>query len=246
MFVATLCLAAALLASREVSETVERTLPLGHEGAVFVTNVNGSVTISASDGDQVHLQAVKRADDDDGLNSIRIDVDEYPRKVAIKTTILKRGWFPFFRNGGSVDYELRVPRDASVTAKSVNGSIAIQEVAGDLRAETVNGAVNVMAAAGGVKARTVNGSLKVMYSAAESGRGHAFETVNGSVQVWLPSDVTGSFRAKTVNGSIKTDLPLTVSKSKYGRRQSIDEQIGENGSNFEIATINGSIRIREN
>ena len=48
--------------------------------------------------------------------------------------------------GPALDYEVPVPEDAGVKAKTVNGKIEIEGVYGALRAESVNGGIQVVGA----------------------------------------------------------------------------------------------------
>ena len=240
-------IATALVAAGRVTESVERTLTLSDPGTVSIRNVNGSVEVLPSDGDQVFLHAVKTARIRDSLRETTIEIDESPGRIAIKTNLPKRGLFDFGDHGASVSYSIRVPRGAEVRAKTVNGSVKISGIRGRLHAESVNGSVRISEAAGPVTAESVNGSIEVSCpNAAATSLSSSLKTVNGSVQIWLPASVTGHFQAKTVNGSIKTDLPLNVRKSKYGRHQSIDGRLGDGGAEYSFETVNGSIKILAN
>ena len=229
-----------------VSETVERTLALGEGGSFSIENINGPIAIAVGASDEISLRATKTARDADGLKSITVDINEGPGCVAISTRFSKLGVFgSWMGRATSVAYDLQVPRDAAVRAKSVNGTITISDIAGDLQTETVNGAVRISDVAGQVTAKTVNGSLKASYAAVNDSGMNSFKTVNGSVEVRLPPAVSGQFRAKTVNGSLKSDFPLDVRKPKYGPGRSIEDRLGASDATYSFSTVNGSIRILE-
>ncbi len=231
--------------SNKVSETVEHTLMLGEHGTVSVANVNGPIRIDATHGDQVFLRAVKAARNIESLRATTIEIDVSEGRIAVETKLPKRSVFGRNADGVSVSYDLRIPRNASIQAESANGSIAIHDIQGELQAETVNGAIKLSAVTGPVSANTVNGSVVATYSSADDIGKNSLEAVNGSLQVWLPTEVTGKFRAATVNGSIKTDFPLGIRKLKYGRHQSVDDQLGESERTFSLKTVNGSIKIHK-
>ena len=240
-------LQAGCLAQGAVSETLERTLALGEGGSFSIENVNGPIAIAVGDSDEISLRATKTARDADGLRSITVDINEEPGSVAISTNFSKLGLFGrWMGRATSVAYDLRVPRGAAVRAKSVNGTITIADLAGDLQTETVNGAVRISDVAGQVKAKTVNGSLRASYAAVNDSGTNSFKTVNGSVEIRLPPDVSGQFRAKTVNGSVKTEFPLEVRKPKHGPGRSIEDRLGSADATYSFSTVNGSIRILEN
>ena len=223
-----------------VSDDFERSFTLGDGGTVTVTNTNGSVEVNAADGDRVLLRARKTARDAGALEAIAIQIADSPDRIDIKTKIPRKA------KNASVSYELEVPRGAQVQATSVNGSIKINGTQGKTHATSVNGSVKIGEVSGSVTARTVNGSLQVRWDSLEGSAKNSLETVNGSLKVWMPGDVQGAFEANTVNGSIKTDLPLEVRKGKHSRQPSISDRIGENGAQFALATVNGSISILGN
>jgi len=234
-------------AKAAVSEIVDRTLPLGKGGSFSIENINGPITVAVGDSDEIGLRYTKTARDAVGLRSITVDINEEPGSVSISTRFSKLGVFGnWLGRTMSVAFELRVPPDAEVQAKSVNGTITIAEVAGDLQTETVNGAVQIIDVAGRVTATTVNGSLKASYAAVNDTGSNSFQTVNGSLEVRLPPDVSGQFRAKTVNGSLKSDFPLEVRERKYRPGRSIEDRLGSGDATYSFSTVNGSIRILEN
>jgi DUF4097 and DUF4098 domain-containing protein YvlB len=69
-----------------------------------------------------------------------------------------------------------------------------------------------------------------------------FATVNGSITLDLPADMSTDLRADTVNGDITTDFPIAVS----GRidRRSLRGTIGGGGRSLELQTVNGSVKLR--
>lgn len=241
---AVLFLAIAPLAAK-VTENVDRTFKLAEGGELVISNVNGSIDVKASDSNQVTLHAIKSANDADGLQATTIEIDESPGRLEISTKHANSGWFSSDGNG-SISYALTVPRGVDIKANSVNGTVTISQIHGDIEAETVNGAVKINDVAGAVAAKTVNGSLRVAITDAPDSKINSFKTVNGSVQVSLPANVTGKFDADTVNGSIKTDFALEVYKPKPWGKKSINAQLGTGGSSYSFSTVNGSIKITEN
>ena len=224
----------------KVSDDLQRSFILSESGSVSVKNINGSVRVDVADGDHVLLRARTIARDSDDLARIRIGIDESPERIEIETKI------PRGLKGANVSYELRVPRRAHVQTSSVNGSIKINGIQGETRANSVNGSVRIGEASGNVTANTVNGSLEVVWNSLEGSSRNSLKTVNGALKIWMPHDAEGTIEAKTVNGSIKTDFHLEVRKARFGHQRSISDSIGENGPEFALSTVNGSIRILEN
>ena len=233
-----ICLLAAPLALAEVTEEFHKTLPLSPNGEFSVSNVNGRVTVTAWDRDEVEIRAVKSARTQSDLEDTRIDIDASSDSVSVETHLPKR------RNSdASVSYEISAPRSARVEAKTVNGALHVRGSSGDLVAATVNGGVEISGVSGEVQAKTVNGPLSASFASLPESGEHRFSSVNGRVHVALPSSASGSFEAETVNGGIRTDFPLQVRKARFGPSSSMEGTLGSGGGDFEFETVNGSIRI---
>lgn len=224
----------------DVHETFETTVQLDFDGRLSIQNTNGSIRIETWDRDEVHIEARKSASSERSLERIEIDVAGEGERVEVRTRFGRIGWWG---SGGEVEYRLQVPETADVEAVTVNGMVRIESLAGDALAKTVNGAVRVEDCAGAVDAGTVNGNVEVYYADVPGREEHKFATVNGGVDVYLPSDVEGRFIARTINGSIQADFPLTVHGMKVVGPKWIEETIGEGGGAFSFHAVNGSIGI---
>jgi len=225
----------------EVTETVERTVSLAADGRVQVEGINGSIQVRAWDRNEVHVVAHKKASDAEALAEIEVDINSSGDRVSIESE-LPGGW----GKNASVSYEISVPAAAAAEIESVNGSISIQGVTGGIDVEAVNGSVEVEAAAGPVSIETVNGKQTVGFVAVGQDGSGSFESVNGSVTVFLPGSVEGSFQAETVNGKIQTDFPLHVEKAKWGPSSSLEGRLGSGSAEFSFETVNGRVRILTN
>jgi DUF4097 and DUF4098 domain-containing protein YvlB len=71
--------------------------------------------------------------------------------------------------------------------------------------------------------------------------GASFKTVNGEIELSLPSVVDANLHAETLNGSISSDFPITVTGQMSRRR--LDGTIGNGGRELRLSTVNGSIKL---
>ena len=69
-----------------------------------------------------------------------------------------------------------------------------------------------------------------------------FETVNGSVRVDAPANLSADVRMETVNGDLESDFPLTIQGRVSKHR--IEARINGGGSRLTMRTVNGSIELR--
>ena len=246
MFQRSLPLPAALLAAialcgcasihaADVSEEVDRTVALSSGGALTLSNVNGRIDISAWDRDEVRIHAVKRASSQAKLDEIEPRSRERRSRRDLRRAAA--------RGSASVSYEISAPAGAAVRVKTVNGRVRLAGLRGEVAANSVNGAIDAAGLVGPTKIETVNGAVEAIFAAAPAPGSHQLKTVNGSLEVRLPSEPDASFRAHTVNGGIKTDFPLQVRRARFGPMSSLEGSLGSGAAKFDLGTVNGAIRI---
>ncbi|NNG17091.1 MAG: DUF4097 family beta strand repeat protein, partial [Gemmatimonadales bacterium] len=96
---------------------------------------------------------------------------------------------------------------------------------------------------GHTEATTVNGGIRASMGSADWSGTVDFHTVNGNIDLTLPSNLSAEVRAGTVNGDISTDFPLTV-RGRFGPRR-ISGTIGDGGRRLDLETVNGNISLRK-
>ena len=67
-------------------------------------------------------------------------------------------------------------------------------------------------------------------------------TVNGSIELRMPSEFNADVRFSSVNGRLNSDFPLTMSGHFGGRR--VEGRIGNGGRELVVDTVNGSLRLK--
>ena len=224
----------------EVRDEFSQTVALNAAGEFEISNVNGQIEIGTWDRNEVQILATKSARSESDLQDIQIVVTGSGDRVEVDTE-LPKGW----NRSGSVSYRITLPASVTLDADTVNGSVSVNGVNGPMELHSVNGRVEASGAVAAVEANTVNGQLTIRYADRPGSGEHSFETVNGSVRVYLPASVAGRFHAGSVNGSIETDFPLQVTKARFGPSRSLDGELGNGGdTSFSFKTVNGSIDIR--
>jgi len=221
--------------------------------AIEIKGVSGDIRAVAATGDEVVVRAVKHARRSDP-EEVTFDVVEHNGGVTICAVYPspRAGRENECRPGGGgrmetrdndvkVDFTVEVPRHVRFIGRNVNGGVQAESLTADVEAYTVNGGIDV-STAGIAKAKTVNGGIIARLGRADWVDDLEFETVNGGITIELPATVDADIRAKTVNGGISTDFPLQV-QGRFSSRE-IRGVLGNGGRRLEIATVNGSIRLR--
>jgi hypothetical protein len=144
--------------------------------------------------------------------------------------------------GWSVSYEIFVPQTTDVNLKSVNGSLTVSDVRGQLQFEVTNGSVHLKRVAGDVSGSTTNGSVQVELAGSSwDGRQMEIKTHNGSVTLTAPQNFSAHVLAETGMGSVQTDFPVMVPRADKHR---VEFDLGSGGPLVHVTTGNGSVRLK--
>lgn len=227
------------------TERFEQTYPLNPNGRVSVSNVNGSITITTWDRSEVKLEAVKTADSKERLAEVEIKIDARADSFSVETNYdnwkNQRNWN---RNGKlNVEYRLTVPKNAVLDEiETVNGSVSITNSNNLTKASTVNGTVTATNLRGTANLSTVNGTVVADFDQLQTGSKITLNTVNGRVNLTIPSDANATVKADTVNGSITNEFGLPVRKGKYVGKD-LYGKIGNGEVQIRLNSVNGGLAI---
>ena len=244
-FIFALLATGSLFASVTEEETFSYTLNDG--GRFSISNVNGSVVVTGGSGDSVEIVATKKADNQEDLDKIEIEITHSADEIVVDTELGDSGhWYSHGSNSGSVKYEVIVPVGTRLdSVDTVNGNVNISGVSGEVTAESVNGDLEISDLAGDVGLSTVNGSIEAGFSRLGEQQRVKIETVNGRVSINLPEDADVEVSADTLNGGINArDFGLETEKGFVG--SDLNGKIGNGNARLNIDTVNGGIKIRKN
>ncbi|MFK7956256.1 MAG: DUF4097 domain-containing protein [Lysobacterales bacterium] len=239
--VLSLTLAGPLMA--KTLQEVTENYPLDSNGAISVDNVNGDIEIRAWDESDVQLTYRITGKSEKTLERVKVKVKADASHLRINTVHSKSNSWWGSSDGGSVSYEMKVPMGARLrSVETVNGSIEIVGVSGEVDAETVNGSIEVRGVSSDAKLSTVNGRVEAQLDRLQSDQRVSLESVNGQILVYLPDDADVEIRAETVHGSLRNDFGLPVDKGMVGK--DLRGRLGSGGGRLTLDTVNGSISIR--
>lgn len=231
------------------TERFEQTYPLSSNGRISLDNVNGSVIIDTWDRNEVKLEAVKIADSKERLSQVEIKIDSKPDSLRIETE------YGTWKNGNrswncsgycrlEVQYKLTVPRAAVLNEiETVNGSVTISNTTNFTKASAVNGSVKATNLRGTAEIETVNGVSEVSFDKLDNSSKIKLSTVNGKVNLFIPSDADATIKADTVNGSITNEFSLPVRKGKYVGRD-LYGKLGDGTVKIDLDSVNGGLNIK--
>lgn len=229
------------------TERFEKSYPLNANGRVKVSNINGSIVVEAWDRNEVKFEYTKIADSKERLAEVDVEIDARPEYFRAEANYdnWKSSNGERWRNGGrlNVEFKLWVPRGATLNEiETVNGSVTVSNFTNTTRASAVNGSVTATNIRGTAKLSTVNGAVKADFDRLESGSRIALETVNGTVNLMLPSDANATVRAESLNGNITNTFGLPVRKGKYVGRD-LYGKLGSGEVQIKLESVNGGLSI---
>lgn len=225
-----------------VKEEFHKTYPLTANGRFSLQNINGPAHISAWDRNEVKVDAVKRADDEEGLKNMEIRVDAHADSVSVETKYLSNGEHWNNNHYSSVEYTITVPRNAKLDeVQLINGALDINGVLGEVRAECINGKLVATGLTNRAKLSTVNGMLDAKFDRVPA-ESLDLQSVNGHIQLTLPSDAKVSLDANTVHGGISNEFGLHSSHHMVGH--DMHGTLGGGGTHIHLSNVNGAIEIR--
>jgi hypothetical protein len=235
------------------------------QGNIDITGYNGKeviIDVSPSEGESQDLQVNPEPEQPDmdneevsteGLNKIKdssfdIKVADEGNKITIKSGS------PI----GNRNLTIKVPYNCSFKINTVNGNISVTEVKGELEIATVNGKVGLDKITGSATASSVNGLQKVKFSSVTPDTPMAFSTVNGHIDVSLPSSAKATLKMKTEFGEIYSDFDMEI-KEEQEKSDKSDKsghpganigswttaKINGGGPEFVFKSLNGNILIRK-
>lgn len=215
---------------------------------VWVRNLSGAIVIERADGDSVIVTAEKswRHGDPESVEIMAVPSDGSVTFCALWAARVAecgpRGTYEVKGGKGSdvaVRFVVRLPEGIAADASTVNGKLTAENVRSSLTLGTVNGSVDVTGATGDVTAETVNGSIVVV--AGQRVAPLDLQTVNGSIRVYVPTDIGAELEASTVNGRVTSDLPLQIVGRVNPRK--LSATIGGGGTPLRFKTVNGSVTL---
>ena len=227
-----------------LTEAFHQTYAITPDGRVELDNINGDVHISSWDRNEVKVDATKYADTKEGLEEAKIEIDSGKDHLSIQTKYPHRdqGWnWGSHNHPASVEYTLTVPRTVRLDEiKLINGQLDVNGVSGEVRASCINGRLEAAGLAGRAKLSTINGHLEAKFGQL-AGKSVELNSVNGSVDLTIPSDSNAEVEASTISGGIHNDFGLRVNGHMVGH--DMRGELGNGGTQIHLSNVNGHIDI---
>jgi len=232
---------------------------------VALTTFDGSIEIRPWDKPDVEVVIEKRGRDHADVAEIEVKAEQHGNRIEVGIVQPKRehGFNLHFGNR-SARLIVSMPASSDVTAKSGDGSIEIERIAGRVQLRSGDGSIRGTMLGGDVDANTGDGSIKLdgkltglqvhtgdgsVTIHADSGSAPSGDwsitTGDGSVTLELPEDFGAELDAHTGDGSIRMhDLTLSNVTGTIGK-STVRGRLGNGGHAVKVRTGDGSITLRK-
>lgn len=229
---------------------------------VAVSTFDGAVEVRPWDRADVEVVVEKHAGSKESAATIEVDAQQSGNRVSVDVRVPKASGFGFHVNR-SAKLIVSVPASADLAAKSGDGSIDVERIAGTLDLHSGDGGIRGRSLDGDVSVTTGDGSVaidgrfaslrvhsgdgSVRVTAARGSRAAKdwdISTGDGSITVEIPADFGAQLDAHTGDGSVHLDDVSVADVTGEIGRTTLKGRIGQGGSTLRIRSGDGSITLR--
>lgn len=247
-------------------ERDEKHFAVAGRADVTLATFDGSIEIRPWDKPDVQVVIEKRGRDKDDVSAIEVHAEQRGNHIELSVIEPKRDHvgFTLHFHSRSAKLIVSVPASSDIAAKSGDGSIDIERVAGhvqlrsgdgsihgrmiggDVDVDTGDGSVRLDGTLTSVRVRTGDGSVTIH---ADAGSSPAADwdivTGDGSVTLEVPDGFGAELDAHTGDGRIRTDDVTLSNVTGTMGKNSVRGRLGAGGPAVRLRTGDGSITLRK-
>lgn len=206
----------------------------------------GSIRVTGSaDAAAVTIQSIP--DQPDEVAGSLISVSEKDNLVSVRQAPLASGSFR------SANLSITAPTDIALElTMNRGGDIWVQGIAGLVEVTNLNGSVELSDLSRAAAVNASNGSIIAGFIKTDPDRDMIFTSLNGSIELCLPSDYSGNVDLTTSGDPIRSDFPIERSDSIHRvspgetlavEKAEIKGTVGSGGAVIRASTLNGEIAL---
>ncbi|MDO8562871.1 MAG: DUF4097 family beta strand repeat-containing protein [Candidatus Limnocylindria bacterium] len=230
----------------EHEERLERTFAVRGRPSLRVSNVSGDTRIVVGEADTVVVRArkyVRGAGADRAkrlLESLEIRMEQDGDTIVVRPHLdePERSWRDLFHGRRvAVDFEIVVPRETALDARSTSGDLYVTGVCGPLHLHNVSGDTLLSGLRGPLRLRTVSGDVR----AVDCAGGCECNSVSGDLR--FEGSRLQATDIQTVSGDVALDGALDPAAAHRVRTVSGDVALGVVGASFwvDFRTMSGDL-----
>ncbi|MDR1841834.1 MAG: hypothetical protein LBQ86_07920 [Holophagales bacterium] len=226
-----------------------KTFALRSGGQLKISNMFGSVKVSAWDKDEVVLKAAFKPNIHDEYPRIEAESDSDLLELTVKYPPTEekeadaRKIKIYSSDAGACDMELKAPRRIVCNIETISGAITLCEITGKNTTSAINGEIVFEKINGNIKASVVNGTISGSIQDIEDNLN--LSTVDGKINVKLLKP-NGNLRASSVIGRVKIAGELQKGLQKVNAIvTTIHNMVCDNCGSANPIIVEGGMQRRE-
>jgi hypothetical protein len=225
-------------AAYQERDEINKSFTLPARARVDVTAINGSVDISAVDGDTAIVQIERTGRSRAEMDCNKVVVEQAWGKLTIQSTNVGGQGCQTIQVRHRV--LLSLPRRADLSIQGVSGPINIGEIEGALRISGNSGHINLAQAGSGSRITGNSGTTTVKLRKLDP-RGLELSGNSGVIKLYVDEDVNADVKVSGLSGTASSELP-SVKFTKTGAADYY-ARIGSGGPTINVDGNSGSILL---
>lgn len=232
----------------EQTERLTKTVRIGAEGELDVSNIAGDIVVTKANGAEATIMIVKTArgrtadDAREMLGLVQVEITERSGRAEVKTHYPRTDDMSRNRRNVSVSvaYRISAPAGARLTIGSISGNIRVDDIKGDLAVNTISGSVRIGNAGRIANAKSVSGDVEIADTVIDGALDAG--SISGAV-------IVRRVRARRVDlGTISGDVVMQDVQCDRVTAHSISGGVEYSGTlarsgRYELNSHSGEIRI---
>jgi DUF4097 and DUF4098 domain-containing protein YvlB len=229
------------------TERTSRTVQIGAEGEIDVSNISGDIVITRGSGTAATIEAVRTAwaatiDEARAMLAlVTVDIAERGPRAEIRTRYPRDNEMRGRRNiRVDVAFNITAPPNTRIVAKSISGNVSVSDIVGGLSLDSVSGTVKIANAGRVAAAKSISGNVELLNSRVDG----ALSAGSISGVVKLQNVTAGSLALTSVSGNVSLQ---DVSCARI-EAQTISGDVQFSGDlepngRYEFTSHSGSVRL---
>ena len=235
-------------AREEQTESFKKTIKLGSNGELDVSNIAGNIELKRGAGSEATIEATKVArartvdEAKELLPLVKIEVGERGTRAEVRTVYPDERYVYNNRRNVNVQvhYTITVPAGTRVSVRSISGDIRSADITGELSLVTTSGNVQVIKAKRVSAAKTTSGSVSI----ADTDSDLPIEAGSVSGDIMVNRVKASRMELSTISG--KVVLQDVTSDRVEAQSLSGDVEFGGpllKGGRYELTSHSGNVRV---
>ena len=149
------------LSAEKLVRREERRFTVSGRPDIVLKTFDGAISVQSWDKPEVVVTIERQAGDEESLKSIEVRSDQQGNKITVEVLKHSTTIHVGMHVGRSAALIVSVPRDADVSARSGDGAVTVENVAGRLDVNTGDGAVTLRHSEGDMVVHTGDGAVSL-------------------------------------------------------------------------------------